>query len=84
MAEDVVIVMGTSDRKFVRVVDGIIRALEELVAELKVSKDSMIKGGKLIFDSDGLVQELTDLAVEVDNAQLDTYRESYPSGKING
>jgi hypothetical protein len=55
--------------------------MKELTAELEVTRDSLLKGGKLKFDSYAVVAELYDLAAEIENARLDEFEESYPPNK---
>ncbi len=70
-----------SDRIFKRKLNGIISGLDELSAELKVTRDALLNGGKITFNSLGTVAELRDLADEVAESRLDEFEESYPPNK---
>ena len=70
-----------SDRIFLRKLNGIITGLDQLSAELVHTRDAMLGGGKMLFDADGTIKELKDLADEVDAARLDEFEESYPPNK---
>jgi hypothetical protein len=77
-------VARVTDRVFKRKLSSVITGLEELVLELRVTRESLLKGGKLIFDTRGVVLELKDLAQELDAARPEEFSESFPPNNGHG
>jgi hypothetical protein len=63
---------------FLRKLDSIILGIDQLSAELKHIKNSLLSGGRLCFDMSAVVSEHEDLVNEIVSANLCEFEESCP------
>ncbi len=67
-----------SDRIFKRKLNTVIDGIDQLSAELKHTRETLLSGGKIRFNTAGTVAELEDLIAELKSARLEEFEESYP------